>query len=111
MHVRFTRVNTADQPIDRATIVAEEMLSWLRDMDGFRGLVTLSREGTTLGITFWETKEQSDQHLPTRMEFLGRMTSMADVKVEESSDYELTFAYLQPDAVEALGESSGGNSS
>jgi len=107
MHVRFTRVNTADQPIDRATIVAEEMLSWLRDMDGFRGLVTLSREGTTLGITFWETKEQSDQHLPTRMEFLGRMTSMADVKVEESSDYELTFAYLQPDAVEELGESSG----
>jgi hypothetical protein len=71
-------------------------------MDGFRGLVTLSREGTTLGITFWETKEQSDQHLPTRMEFLGRMTSMADVTVEESSDYELTFAYLQPDAVEAI---------
>ena len=102
MHVRFTRVNTADQPIDRATIVAEEMLAWLRDMDGFRGLVTLSREGTTLGITFWETKEQSDQHLPTRMEFLGRMTSMADVEVEESSDYELTFAYLQPDAVEAI---------
>ena len=102
MHVRFTRVNTAEQPIDRATIVAEEMLAWLRDMDGFRGLVTLSREGTTLGITFWETKEQSDQHLPTRMEFLGRMTSMADVTVEESSDYELTFAYLQPDAVEAI---------
>ena len=102
MHVRFTRVNTADQPIDRATIVAEEMLGWLRDMDGFRGLVTLSREGTTLGITFWETKEQSDQHLPTRMEFLGRMTSMADVQVEESTDYELTFAYLQPDAADAL---------
>lgn len=102
MHVRFTRVDTADQPIDRATIVAEEMLGWLRDMDGFRGLVTLSREGTTLGITFWETKEQSDQHLPTRMEFLGRMTSMADVKVEESTDYELTFAYLGPDAVDAL---------
>jgi len=36
------------------------------------------------------------------MEFLGRMTSMADVTVEESSDYELTFAYLQPDAVEAI---------
>jgi hypothetical protein len=103
VHVRFTRVNTADQPIERATIVAEEMLGWLRDMDGFRGLVTLSREGTTLGITFWETKEQSDQHLPTRMEFLGRMTSMAAVEVEESTDYELTFSYLRPDAVDALG--------
>jgi hypothetical protein len=103
VHVRFTRVSTADQPIDRATIVAEEMLSWLRDMDGFRGLVTLSREGTTLGLTFWDSKEQSDQHLPTRMEFLDRMTSMADVAVEESSDYDLTFAYLAPGAADARG--------
>ena len=102
MHVRFTRISTADQPIDRATIVAEEMLGWLRDMEGFRGLLTLSREGTTLGITFWQSREQSDRHLPTRMEFLGKMTSMADVHVEESDDYELTFAYLDPDAVEAM---------
>ena len=102
MHVRFTRINTADQPIERATIVAEEMLRWLHDMDGFRGLLTLSREGTTLGITFWESREQSDQHLPTRMEFLGRMTSMADVQVEESDDYELTFAYLAPEAADAM---------
>jgi hypothetical protein len=109
VHVRFTRVSTADQPIDRATIVAEEMLSWLRDMDGFRGLVTLSREGTTLGLTFWDSKEQSDQHLSTRMEFLGRMTSMADVAIEESSDYELTFAYLGPGVADAMGDGSSQN--
>jgi hypothetical protein len=102
VHVRFTRISTADQPIDRATIVAEEMLGWLRDMDGFRGLLTLSREGTTLGLSFWESRELSDSHLSTRMEFLDRMTSMADVVVEESDDYELTFAYLGPDAVEAM---------
>ena len=108
MHVRLTRVGTADQPIERATIVAEEMLGWLRDMDGFRGLVTLSKEGTTLGITFWESKEQSDHHLPTRTEFLGRMTSMANVEVEESTDYELTFAYLGPGAAEAMSGTSRG---
>lgn len=108
VHVRLTRISTADQPIERATIVAEEMLGWLRDMDGFRGLVTLSREGTTLGITFWETKEQSDRHLPTRMEFLGRMTSMAGVQVDEASEYELTFAYLDPDAAAAMGDRAAG---
>ncbi len=108
MHVRFTRVSTTDQPIDRATIVAEEMLSWLRDMDGFRGLVTLSKEGTTLGLTFWDSKEQSDRHLSTRMEFLGRMTSMADVAVEESADYELTFAFLGPGAADELGGAAQG---
>jgi hypothetical protein len=30
------------------------------------------------------------------------MTSMADVAVEESSDYELTFAYLGPGVADAM---------
>jgi hypothetical protein len=102
MHVRFTRISTSDQPIERATIVAEEMLSWLRDMEGFQGLLTLSREGTTLGLTFWDSRELSERHLTTRMEFLDRMTAVADVRVEESDDYEVMFAYLGPDAVQAM---------
>jgi hypothetical protein len=102
MHARFTRISTGDQPIERATIVAEEMHSWFRDMDGFQGLLTLSREGTTLGITFWESKEASDRHLSTRLEFLGRMTSTADVEVVESDDYDVMFAFLDPGAAEAM---------
>ena len=53
MYVSLTRVKTADQPIENATIVAEEMLRWFREMEGFEGLLMLSREGTTLGLTFW----------------------------------------------------------
>jgi len=94
VHVRFTRINTADQPIDRATIVAEEMLGWLRDMEGFRGLVTLSREGTTLGITFWESRELADAHLAARAEFRDRITSTVEVQVQDVADYELMFADL-----------------
>jgi hypothetical protein len=102
MHVRFTRISTGDQPIERATIVAEEMLSWLRDMEGFEGLMTFSREGTTLGLTFWESREQADRHLSTRMEFLDRMMAVANVTVEESDDYEVMFAYLGSGAVAAM---------
>jgi hypothetical protein len=102
MHARVTRISTGDQPIERATIVAEEMHSWFRDMDGFQGLLTLSRDGTTLGITFWESKEASDSHLSTRMEFLGRMTSTAAVEVVESDDYEIMFAYLDPEAAQEM---------
>jgi len=102
MHARVTRISTGDQPIERATIVAEEMHRWFRDMDGFQGLLTLSREGTTFGVTFWESKEASDRHLSTRMEFLGRMTSTAAVEVVESDDYEIMFAYLDPAAAEAM---------
>ncbi|TMK66604.1 MAG: hypothetical protein E6G60_02755, partial [Actinobacteria bacterium] len=76
MYVSLTRVNTSDQPIANATIVAEEMVTWLRDIDGFEGFLMLSREGTTVGLTFWESAEVAQRHRVARMEFLERMTSV-----------------------------------
>jgi hypothetical protein len=29
-------VKTSDQPIENATVVAEEMLRWLREIEGFK---------------------------------------------------------------------------
>ena len=51
MYVALTSANTGDQPSENATIVAEEMYRWLRETEGFEGLLFLSREGTTLGLT------------------------------------------------------------
>jgi hypothetical protein len=92
MYVSLTRVNTADEPIENAPIVGEEMVRWLRDIDGFLGFLMLSREGTTLGLTFWKTKEIAERHRVARMEFLERITSVANVQVEEVLDYDVTFA-------------------
>jgi hypothetical protein len=94
VHASLTRVKTSDQPIGNATIVAEEMLRWLKDIDGFQGLLMLSREGSTIGLTFWVTREVADRHRTARMEFLHRMTSIAEVEVEEIVDYEVSFAHL-----------------
>ncbi len=96
MYVSFTRVNTTDQPIENAAIVAEEMLRWLREIEGFDGFLMLSREGTSVGLTFWESREVADRHRVARMEFLNRMTSVADVEVEETTDFEVAFAELGP---------------
>jgi hypothetical protein len=96
MYVSFTRVNTSDQPIENAAIVAEEMLRWLRDIEGFDGFLMLSREGTSVGLTFWESREVADRHRVARMEFLNRMTLVADVDVEERTDFEVAFAELGP---------------
>jgi hypothetical protein len=96
MHASVTRVSTFDQRIENATVVAEEMLGWLREIDGFKGLLTLSTKGTTLGLTFWESREVAERHRATRMQFLDRMTSVADVEVEETVDYVVTFAHLGP---------------
>jgi hypothetical protein len=96
VHVSVTRVSTSDQPLENATVVAEEMLRWLREIEGFKGILTLSREGTTLGLTFWESSEVAERHRRARMEFLERMTSVAEVQVEETVDYEVTFAHVGP---------------
>lgn len=96
MFVSLTRVTTSDQPIENATIVAEEMVGWLRDIDGFEGILTLSREGTTLGLTFWESEEVAERHRVSRMQFLDRMATAAGITVEETTGYELTFADVGP---------------
>ena len=94
MYVALTRVSTGDQPIENATIVGEEMFRWFREMEGFEGLLLLSREGTTLGLTFWESSEIAERHRVARMQFRDRMTSAANVQVEETVDYEVSFAQL-----------------
>jgi hypothetical protein len=95
VYVVLTRVKTtADQPVETATIVAEEMERWFRDIDGFEGMLMLSREGSTVGVTFWESRDVADRHRVARLEFLERMTSIAGVEVEESIDYDLMFSAL-----------------
>jgi heme-degrading monooxygenase HmoA len=100
VHVSLARVSTGDQPIENATVVAEEMVRWLREIEGFEGLVLLSRPAETLGLTFWESRETAERHRQARMEFLERMTSVADVEVEDVLDYEVTFASLGALSVE-----------
>ena len=96
MYVSLTRVSTTDQPIENAAIVAEEMLRWLREIEGFDGFLMLSRAGTTLGFTFWESRDVAERHRVARMQFLDRMTSVAEVQVEETTDFEVAFADLGP---------------
>ena len=96
MYVTVTSAKTADQPLENATIVAEEMVRWLRDIDGFEGFLMLSQEGRTLGLSFWESREAAERHRVARTQFRERMLSIADVQIEESSDFEVTFADLGP---------------
>src|SRR5262249_25655923 len=68
----------------------------LRDIDGFEGIVMLSRPGESLGLTFWRSREVAEAHLQARMEFIERMTSVAGVKLEEIVPYKVMFAELGP---------------
>ena len=96
MYVSFTRVDTTDQPIENATMVAEEMARWLRDVEGFEGFLLLTREGSALGLTFWESRDVAVRHEPARTKFLERMASVAGVLVEERTEFDVAFAELGP---------------
>ena len=96
MHVTLTSLNTGDRPLEDVPIIAEEMLGWLREIEGFEGMLTFSREGVTVGLTFWASREAAERHRVARLEFLGRVMSVADVEVEERIDLRVAFAHLGP---------------
>lgn len=96
MYVSLTRVTTSTQPTGNATIIAQEMIRWFRATEGFEGLLFLSKEGTTLVLTFWDDREVAESHRVSRMRFRDRVTDVAGVQVEETLDYEVTFAHLGP---------------
>jgi hypothetical protein len=103
VHVTLTRVKTSDQPNENATLVAEEMMRWLRGIDGFEGMLLLSRPGSTVGLTFWESRELAERHGVARREFLERMMAVADVEIEDRSDYDVTFAHVGPLEIDSSG--------
>jgi hypothetical protein len=94
--VSFTRVHTGDQPIQTASIVGEEMARWFRDVEGFRGFLMMSREGTTIGLSFWEDQDAALRNRMSRAQFIERISSLMNVEIEERSEYELMYAEFAP---------------
>jgi hypothetical protein len=98
VHVSVTRTKgSPDQPIELATFAGEAMLPWLRQIQGFEGLLMLSNqaEGTTLVLSFWASREVAEEHQEARMQVRDRVTSTVEVQVEESVGYEVTFAHIE----------------
>jgi hypothetical protein len=99
VYVSVTRTKgSPDQPLEVATIAGEEMLPWLSQIDGFDGLLMLTDEpaGCTLTITFWADRDVAERHRAARMEFRDRVTAAAEVQVEETVGYEVSFVHLGP---------------
>jgi hypothetical protein len=88
----MTTVATGEEPAENAAIVGEEMLGWLQDVQGFKGLMIVYQPGKTLGLTFWESRELAESLLPLRMQFLERMMAVANVEVESVEGFEVVHA-------------------
>ncbi len=102
MHVSVTRTrDLSEQPAEVAVIAGEEMLRWLRGIQGFEGLLMLTNEeGAALVLTFWESREVAEEHRAARMQLRDNVTSAVDARVEETVDYEVSFANLESPLIE-----------
>jgi hypothetical protein len=99
VYVTVTKTKgSPDPPLELATMAGEEMLRWLREIDGFDGLLMLTNEAaaTTLTISFWEDRDVAERHRTARMEFRDRVTAAVNVNVEETVDYQVSFVHLGP---------------
>jgi heme-degrading monooxygenase HmoA len=92
----MTRVDTGDLPREVSTIVAEEIERWLAGIEGFLGFVMLAREGSSVALSFWESREAAERHSTSRAQVRERATALAGANVEEVVEYEVAFAHLGP---------------
>lgn len=79
-----------------AQMVGESMVDWLRDLEGFEGLLMLSSEetGTTQVITFWTDADVAERSRVARLRLRDRITATVSVEVEETTPYAVSFADL-----------------
>lgn len=96
MFVSLTRVSTEGVAPEVPTIVAEELQRWLADLDGFQGFVMLSREGSSIALSFWESREAAERHRVARGQVRERVTTLAGGQIEEVVEYDVTYAHLGP---------------
>ena len=97
MHASMTTTKgTAADMTAIAAMAGETMVEWLRDIEGFQGLLMLSNDetGTTHVISFWESKEVAERSRVARLKLRDRITSTVSVEVEETEAYDVSFADL-----------------
>ena len=91
-----TTQGTAENMVALAAMAGETMVEWLRDIEGFQGLLMLSNDetGTTHVISFWESAEVAERSRIARLKLRDRITSTVSVEVQETEPYEVAFADL-----------------
>jgi hypothetical protein len=76
-----------------AKLAGEAMLEWLRDFEGYQGLLILADQeaGVVRIITLWETREAAERSEHSRRQVRERMVATAEGEIESVDLYEAVF--------------------
>lgn len=92
MFVSLTTVRGGDASVgETARMAAESMLEWLRQFDGYKGLLVLGdpESGAARIMTFWDSRESADRSARSRTQVRESMVEAAGVELESVELYEV----------------------
>jgi hypothetical protein len=94
VHASLTTVRGAGPDASvTAGMAAESMLAWLREFNGYRGLLVLAdpEAGTARIVSFWDSLEALERSERGRREVRESMIAAAGAELESVDRYELFF--------------------
>ena len=89
----MTSVRGPGDAASTAKMAGEAMLAWLRDFEGYQGLLILADEeaGSVRIMTLWETRESAERSEHSRRQVRESMVSAAGAEIESVDLYEVVF--------------------
>jgi heme-degrading monooxygenase HmoA len=91
-----TTKGATEDGVELATMAGEAMVGWLRELEGFQGLLLLNNPdtGITQVLSLWESREVAERHAAARLRLRDLVTATVDVQVQATVSYEVAFAEL-----------------
>lgn len=92
MHASLTTVRDAGPGVaDTARLAAESMLTWLREFEGYRGLLVFAdpQTGTARIMTLWDSSDDLERSERGRTQVRESMVAAAGAEIESVERYEL----------------------
>jgi hypothetical protein len=92
VHASLTTVRDGGPDVGQtARMAAESMLSWLREFDGYRGLLVFAdaSSGTARIMTLWDSRQALERSERARTQVRESMVAAAGAAIESVERYEL----------------------
>jgi hypothetical protein len=90
MFANMTSVKTDRGSLeDEAQMAADALLPWVRQFDGYRGMIVLSNgeNGTARFVTFWEDRDSLERSERGRMQVREQMAKTAGAEIDDVQAY------------------------
>ena len=95
MHVSMSKFRgEMDDLPGTARMASEAMLSWLRQIDGYRGLLALVDEpsATAYFVTFWESVEAVERSRTSRSSMRDQLAATAGAEVIGVEEFTVAYS-------------------